>query len=297
MKRFMLVMFLLLFLTQSVSAQIIRELNMTLDIQEDGKVDADVFFRFTDDIKEIKLPFSGEIYDIEVIGGKCTVQKEIENILTCEPPSPFMIGEIRIHTNFKIKGMVEKQGNISYISLDVPLLWFTEKSIITVKLPAGMVLSENVILPISPRGVKITSDGKRIMTGWTFFNELPGDMIPIRIYYEPLKPQPSPQDFNYGLIVGLLIIIIIGIFFIYRKVSKRSELVLSVLNENERMIIDAIKRMKKKHVNQRRLVASSGFSKAKVSRIIKSLEERGVIKVERIGRTNRINLKKKFLKK
>ena len=49
-------------------------------------------------------------------------------------------------------------------------------------------------------------------------------------------------------------------------------------------------------MNQRKIVQETNLSKAKVSRVVKSLVERGVIEVERIGRTNKLKiLKKKFM--
>ena len=42
---------------------------------------------------------------------------------------------------------------------------------------------------------------------------------------------------------------------------------------------------------QKVLVRETDFSKAKVSRLVKSLSERGVLEVEPMGRTNKIKLK------
>lgn len=54
--------------------------------------------------------------------------------------------------------------------------------------------------------------------------------------------------------------------------------VVSILLENERSI------------EQNRLVALSGYSKVKISRIVKSLEERGAVKKSHLGNTNLIVL-------
>jgi uncharacterized membrane protein len=48
-------------------------------------------------------------------------------------------------------------------------------------------------------------------------------------------------------------------------------------------------------VNQRKVVQETNLSKAKVSRVVKSLEERGLIEVERLGRTNKLKARKKIL--
>ncbi|MEM2174689.1 MAG: winged helix-turn-helix transcriptional regulator, partial [Candidatus Micrarchaeia archaeon] len=70
----------------------------------------------------------------------------------------------------------------------------------------------------------------------------------------------------------------------------------SVLNEAERIIVEILQNQPGEEIDQNKLVTISGFSKAKVSRIIKSLEERGVVESIRYGRKNKIILKKKFVK-
>jgi uncharacterized membrane protein len=203
-----------------------------------------------------------------------------------------MVGEITIKTNFKAEGLTKRYGNITLFSLDIPILWKTEIIRVDVKLPDGMFLAEDkVLLPISPSGAKKGIDGRRITVSWIFRNKRVGDLIPIRIYYEPLTPKPI-ENFIYRWLGVFVLVFVVSIFFVYRSISKKSELVLSVLNEAERIVIDIIKKEGGKKVDQRKIVARSGFSKAKVSRIIKSLGDRGVISVERVGRKNRVSLKK-----
>jgi uncharacterized membrane protein len=165
-----------------------------------------------------------------------------------------------------------------------------------VKLPDGMYLTDRVLLPISPSGAEKKIEGKRIITSWSFANKNPGDVIPIRIYYESLFPQPLIERFDYRWIIVPIFILVIGLIIIYKKLPKKTELVLSVLNESERMIVDIIRKEGKERVDQRKIVSSSGFSKAKVSRIIQGLQGRGVVDVERMGRKNRVSLRKIIFK-
>lgn len=50
-------------------------------------------------------------------------------------------------------------------------------------------------------------------------------------------------------------------------------------------------------VNQKIIVNDSGYSKAKVSKVLKSLSERGIIRLDRIGRKNKVYIEKNFEKK
>ena len=296
MKRFVIILIFGLLLVPTVSAQLMRQLNATVDVQKDGVCNAEIIFKFTDEIKQIDFPFTGEIEDLTVENGECIVKEDINKILQCKPPSPFMVGTITIATKFKWNGLIKKIGNISFFSMDIPILWNTDEVSVMIKLPDKTLLAEKAILPISPSGYNIGSDGRRILTSWSFILKRPGDVIPIRLYYEPLSPEFIDEGLVYILIFILILIVIVGTLFIFRKVSKKSELVLSVLNESERLVVDIIQKEKKKQVDQRRIVNLSGFSKAKVSRAIRSLEERGIVESERIGRRNKITLKKKFLK-
>jgi len=272
-----------------------RELNTTIDVQEDGLCNAEIVFKFAD-IKEINFPFTGEIEDLNVKNGECVVQEGINKILQCRPPSPFMVGTITISTNFKWNGLVEKRGNISIFSMDIPIVWDTEEITVLVKLPDKTLLTDEVLLPISPSGYDMGSDGRKILASWSFKGKNSGDVIPIRLYYESVSHKFISDDLVYILIFILISIVIVGTLFIFRKVSKKSELVLSVLNESERLVVDVIRKEKKNQVDQRRIVNLSGFSKAKVSRVIQNLEERGIVESERIGRKNKVTLKKKFMK-
>jgi len=296
MKRFILITFFILFLFPITSAQIMRQLNVTVDNQADGSSYINVSFRFTEEIKKIDFPFSGKISDLKVEKGKCEVRKELTNVLHCEPPSPYMIGETTVYAWFKGSGLTQKEGNITYFSFDIPILWDTDRVYVTVKLPDGLFLSDRVLLPLSPSGAEKKLEGKRIIISWLFMNKNPGDLIPIRIYYESLFSQTFIERFDYRLVVVPIFILVIGLIIIYKKLPKKTELVLSVLNEGERMIVDIIRKEGKERVDQRKIVSSSGFSKAKVSRIIQGLQGRGVVDVERTGRKNRVSLRKMIFK-
>ena len=295
MKRFIILVIFSFFLLPIASAQVMRQLNTTIDIQKDGACNAEIIFKFTDEIKEINFPFTGKIEDLTVENGECVVKEDINKILQCKPPSPFMVGTIKIMVKFKWNELVEKKGNISFFSMDIPILWNTKEVSVIIKLPDRTLLAEKALLPVSPSGYHVGSDGRKILVSWSFKDKRSGDLIPIRLYYEPLSLEFISEDLVYILIFILILIVIVGTSFIFRKVSKKSELVLSVLNENERLVVDIIQKEKKKQVDQRRIVNSSGFSKAKVSRIIRNLEERGVVESQRIGRRNKITLKKKFM--
>jgi len=293
MKRFIFFAILFLFVFSFAKANPIKEMNLDIDIQgKEPIVNAE--YIFTDEIKEINFPCDCDFGSIEIEDGYCEKEKEINNILVCRPKSPFMVGTLKIHPSFKLKDVITKQGNISYFSLDVPILEETEKVEINVKIPNGMALADNKNYPLSPSDGTIWSDGRRIIITWTSEEVKKGDVIPIRIYYESLSAGITSY-LNQKWFVILIFGVILSVVITNRFLSRRSQLVLSVLNENEKMAVDIIKSQHKDKVDQREIVKLSGFSKAKVSRIIQSLEERGIVEREKRGRKNKISLKRKIL--
>jgi uncharacterized membrane protein len=293
MKRFIIGVFFSIFLLSNVSAQVMYQLNVTTEILDDTTTHTKINFQFSEGMSEINFPFTGEIRDFKVTDGKCSIkEEEIIKIIHCEPSSKFIVGRATIKTEFMQIGLIQKSGNVSFFSFDIPILWPTDKIFVNIGLPSGSVITEKVIIPVSPSEGFIGSDGKRITTSWNFIEKAPGDIIPIRIYYESLSTTGRVDYLRYRWLIAIVLIMLASFIFIYKKFSKKSELVLSVLNEGERMIVDIIKKEGKNEVDQRKIVAQVGFSKAKVSRIVQSLVGRGIVDVERVGKRNKITLKK-----
>ena len=63
------------------------------------------------------------------------------------------------------------------------------------------------------------------------------------------------------------------------------------LLDTEKKIIEELKKVDRNELWQRQLQASTGFSKAKISRLIRNLEARGLVTKIPFGNTNKIRLK------
>ncbi len=294
MKRSILFFLTLLILFQITSAQVVKEMNTSLDIISNDEVNMEITFRFPHTLGEVYFSIPHPINNLEVERGKCHVEEYVNNILVCESESPFIVGEIIVRVNFNTEGMITKKQNKTFFEMDIPILQETQEVNIVSKLPELMVLVDNELLPLSPSGADIGSDGRRIITKWGFGRQYKGDIIPLRIYYENLNPTNFIRLIDTKWLIIILLVIVVGIIMIYNKISKRSKVFLSVLNEAERIIVNIIQEQGGNDVDQRKLVRQSGFSKAKVSRILQSLEERGVISRVRVGRRKKVTLEKEF---
>jgi len=67
--------------------------------------------------------------------------------------------------------------------------------------------------------------------------------------------------------------------------------VMEVLDEYEKKVYEIVKEAGK--IRQNEIVEKTGFSKARVSRVLKSLAEKKLVKVEKRGRTNIVEALKK----
>ena len=87
-----------------------------------------------------------------------------------------------------------------------------------------------------------------------------------------------------AMFVGALIILL----FQWRISHTQAYNLLKILPADERKIVELL--LKEKKMEQTYVVAESGLSKVKVSRLLAKLEQRGVIEKKPLGNTNLIKL-------
>lgn len=97
------------------------------------------------------------------------------------------------------------------------------------------------------------------------------------------------------ILVYALIFIAIGVgafiilLFQWKINQRQLERVLRILPSDERMVLEVL--VREKRLEQAYLVAETGLSKVKVSRVTSKLEQRGVVKKKRgVGNTNLVVL-------
>lgn len=203
-----------------------------------------------------------------------------------------------IQVNFKSEDLVKNLGNRFLFSSDYTLNQNIRLMVVSVKLPEGMALVDdgggNPGRLTFQQNTTKTSDGRKIAVNWELRDIPAGTPLRFEIFYESLvDPFWKQLRIRYFFAFGVAVAVVLALL-IMRRAKKSEELIVSVLDEYERKVMDTI------HtaggiINQRKVVQDLNLSKAKVSRIVKSLAERGVIEVEKRGRTNILKeVKKKF---
>jgi uncharacterized membrane protein len=79
------------------------------------------------------------------------------------------------------------------------------------------------------------------------------------------------------------------------RISKRSEDIIKTLNEKERLVVEYL--MKEDNVYQNKVVYATGIAKTSIVRLIDSLERKKIIRTEKFGKTKKLKLTDWFLEK
>ncbi len=146
----------------------------------------------------------------------------------------------------------------------------------------------------SPGTGKTLSDGKHIMIYWDRENLEKGEDLYFSVTYK--MPVGNPYDLGIiGIMVVIAVLIIVSLGVVYIRTTHRQrsvKVIMPLLKGDEKVVVDILSKHEGS-VNQRVIVRESDFSKAKVSRLVAGLKERGIVDVEVLGRTNRVTLKAK----
>ena len=165
---------------------------------------------------------------------------------------------------------------------------------VTLQLPVGYIIprekGKDESFYISPEPTEVYSDGQRVILYW----EQEGQELPISVVARKVIGPPIGW-----MGATLLSVLVAGtaILFVLRKgkkekpkPAKKKTVIVPTLIDNEQKVVNFLK--ENGEVWQKQIQQATGFSKAKVSRVVRNLETRGVIVKIAYGNTNKISLKK-----
>lgn len=156
---------------------------------------------------------------------------------------------------------------------------FFNQTNISLSLPKNAILSGN---PSStPEPDKIITDGERITLFWNFNNEEPS----IIVFYKQEK-----NNISIILLFVMVIILVLSTsaIFLYSK-SKIKKIVEDTLTEDEKLILEEVR---KGNIKQKDIAKKLEFSKSKMSKVVRKLEEKDLISKEPHFKTYKIKIKK-----
>ncbi|MEA2003867.1 MAG: hypothetical protein U9O53_02810 [archaeon] len=218
--------------------------------------------------------------------------------ITCKPNTEDKYN-YSVHFDFNMLDLQYLYDENFLFSYDYSVKIPTGRFAIQFVLPVGMALMEKEegFSPYSPEGCVVgsTEDGRHITVTWTEGKPSLGSDHSYRAFYEQVTLISSNRWFYPVVSLLALLLVFVSLILFRSRKSRKMNTVLSVLHEGERKVIELLMGGEGT-CDQRVLVKETGFSKAKMSRIILDLEERGLVTKIRRGRTNIISLSEKKLK-
>ncbi|MFT4260984.1 MAG: helix-turn-helix transcriptional regulator [Candidatus Woesearchaeota archaeon] len=154
-----------------------------------------------------------------------------------------------------------------------------EKVNIYLTLPEQSILSEtpNVI----PEVTSLETDGRQITLSWEFEGD---DNKALAVFYQ------SPRtNFLTVLIIGFVLLIFIVVMTYYFLNKKMRDAIKDTLTEDEKLIIEEIRKGVEK---QKDIARNLEFSKSKMSKVVRKLEEKDLLIKEPYFKTNKLKIKK-----
>lgn len=293
MKKLSLLVLLLVFAGMA-SATTIKEHNVTVDL-ESNEVDTN--------LKIVDMSSSAFYYtsafpvsdDLRASVNGAPQECETEPL----PPGTYITCDtdrenLTVNMRYSTEGLITERSGVNIFRYSQSIQRPTDSYRLKVLLPQGSGLadSSNVSLPvISPENGVTGSDGQRIHITWETDPSL-GQLNFHAIY------RPSSESEGFGgslvwLIPILIVSLLIGIAYLVYVSREEIESAYEELSEDEAEVLDML-RENENSMLQKDIVDESEYSKAKISSVISDLEEKGIIKKSKEGRSNKISISRKF---
>lgn len=285
--RFLLIIILLAILSTPVLSQEIYQYNINAEIFED-RVEYELNLIITNYPQKFSVYIESPENLMANFSSNCTIESnDFGASVTCDVRM-----QDRIIIKYYSTQDVNNKDTYSIYSKSFKVPVFTRELFVLVKIPERTGLRRPTEISYSPQGALIGSDGRRPILIWKENNLNAGEAFDVQIAFEPMF-----GELNLPIIILIVIILVSGFILYYKFFLKGGiKVILPILKKDEKAIFECMM----KHgsgVNQKTIVKESNYSKAKVSKVLKSLQERGIIKLERIGRSNKVYLVKDFEKK
>ncbi len=299
-KTFLLVQIIFLFIINTAQAVTIDFYGADIIIQDAG-TRTKLTVTFDSRIESFRLPFGREDSSLKIVKASankgsvsCALSTDrLKTYVDCavqNPPDGRNTAVIELESSNR----PDISGGKNTMSTSFEFPFDTKSLSVSYKFPERASLSEDPPEnSISPRNGDIKTDGKKMFIFWNRQNITEGDILTFSTSYTLPGQRESP--INTLLILPIIIVLSAFVWLVikHKKATKAvgEKAAVSVLSGDEKILFDILK-AHEGSVGQKVLVRESNFSKAKVSRLVKELKQRGVIEIEPLsGRENRILLR------
>jgi len=249
---------------------IVRE-DFSIDLSAQGNYSS---FEFNTYQKPFKILYDGE-YTLAGEDGNYT-------ITFYRPTSAGTTqGQTGLEYSLFYDSLVEKSGARRYFMalFELPS---SDTAEISLTLPSYYVLTGNP--SAIPKPDTLTTDGKAITLHWSFMGQ--GQSPSIAVSYES-----EDRGIIVAITISFIAMVLVGITLatVSHTRRKAKKVLYSALSPEEQAILETLR---KGESRQDKIAEHLGYSKSKMSKVIRKLEEKSLIQKEPFFKTNKIKIKK-----
>lgn len=208
---------------------------------------------------------------------------------------PLESPQIKIALTYTNKDEVFKKDSVSLFLKNFVFNDIIQKMSVYVQLPAGAILYNG---EYAPKSGEILSDGNNIFIRWNENNIVDSIAFSVK-YTEPavvsnstiteiIIKETKAKFYAWQVIAAALVMGLAIFYFYFLKKTKKD--LLTGFREDEQKVILFLQQ--NKETWQNKIQQTFMFSRAKVTRIVKRLEDQKLIRKENFGRTNKIHWRK-----
>ncbi|MFQ6136774.1 MAG: helix-turn-helix transcriptional regulator [Candidatus Hydrothermarchaeales archaeon] len=243
----------------------------------------------------ISAPKNLKVFDDE---GALLYSIENERDVLIKLREPLGGGESKkIGLKFDISGVVTRFDENKVLTFSYIPEVNVKSFALTVKLPPRSTLASEVrktgesVSAVYPTPSRIYSDGKKIIVEWAIPELSAQESFRIFLMYTAIEKR------NIGYLLGILLGVLLGgagtFYYFRRRGVEGREITRMVLGEDEQKIYDMLL-SSDGEILQDDIAKNTDFSRAKISKLVRRLEEKRIIKKEPYKKTNRLLLRKEF---
>jgi len=266
-------------------------------IQDEKTVLNLVTLTFNSSVEKLEYKFKGKASDVKVESkyapADCETWVTDVTTVACTFVNFRSYDITKVEIRFETEDVTRKAEGVYDFNRFVPMEGVTSRFFNIVYLPQTATLVTDISNEsFTPRNGMTLSDGKHIMVYWDRENVENGEDMYFSVAYRFPPPNMGGMwDIGLTVVIAVIIIASLGVFYIRTTRKQDSIKVLMPLMKGDEKVVINILIKHGGSVNQKVIVRESDFSKAKVSRTISGLKERGIVDVLPMGRTNKITLK------
>lgn len=192
-------------------------------------------------------------------------------------------GSALLKISFKAAHLVRNGGENEVFKIAFTASSEIKNFQVSLKLPKGGNVALDGNSPIASPSPLLTTNGENIILSWSKQLTKDETFAAIALFSGPKRDYSSVFP-----IAAIAIFVIIAVYM--HNTKKTAKVMEGTLDEDDRKIFDYIK--EKNEVTQDDVVHFTGFSKSKVSKLIRRLEEHKMIEKEPYKKTNKLKLAK-----